>query len=64
VRVRKLDRTSLVAGVVTVASAIVFLLDQLDAIDLRFGYAAPLLIAAVGAILLTAGLEAPPRDDD
>jgi hypothetical protein len=62
--VRKLDRTSLVAGVVTVASAIVFLLDQLDAIDLRFGYAAPLLIAAVGAILLTAGLEAPPRDDD
>ena len=63
-RVRKLDRTSLVAGVVTVASAIVFLLDQLDAIDLRFGYAAPLLIAAVGAILLTAGLEAPPRDDD
>ena len=63
-RVRKLDRTSLVAGVVTVASAIVFLLDQLDAIDLRFGYAAPLLIAVVGAILLTAGLEAPPRDDD
>ena len=34
-------------------------LDQLDAIDLRFGYAAPLLIAMVGAILLTAGLEGP-----
>jgi hypothetical protein len=64
VRVRKLDRTSLVAGVVTVASGIVFLLDQLDAIDIRFGYAAPLLVAAIGAILLTAGLEGPPRDGD
>ena len=56
---RRLDRTSLVAGVVIVISGIVLLLDQLDAIDLRFGYAAPLLIAMVGAILLTAGLEGP-----
>jgi len=63
VRVRRLDRTSLVAGVVIVISGIVLLLDQLDAIDLRFGYAAPLLIAMVGAILLTAGLEGP-RDRD
>ena len=62
-RVRPVDRTSLVAGVVTVASGIVFLLDQLDAINLRFGYTAPLLIAAIGAILLTAGLEGPSRDD-
>ena len=61
---RSLDRTSLVAGVVTVVSGILFLLDQLDAIHLRFGYAAPLLIAVIGAILLTAGLEGPPRDDD
>ena len=56
---RRVDRTSLVAGVVTVASGIVLLLDQLDAIDLRFDYALPLLIAAVGAILLVAGLEGP-----
>jgi len=28
-------------------------------IDLRFGYAVPLVIAAVGAILLVAGLEGP-----
>ena len=62
-RVRRLDRTSLVAGVVIVITGIVLLLDQLDAIDLRFGYAAPLLIAMVGAILLTAGLEGP-RDRD
>ena len=58
-RVNRLDRTSLVAGVVIVITGIVLLLDQLDAIDLRFGYAAPLLIAMVGAILLTAGLEGP-----
>ena len=62
-RVNRLDRTSLVAGVVIVITGIVLLLDQLDAIDLRFGYAAPLLIAMVGAILLTAGLEGP-RDRD
>jgi hypothetical protein len=61
--VRRLDRTSLVAGVVTVLTGIVLLLDRLDAIDLQFGYGAPLLVAALGAILLTAGLEGP-RDRD
>jgi hypothetical protein len=49
--------------VVIVITGIVLLLDQLDTIDLKFGYAAPLLIAALGAILLTAGLEGP-RDGD
>jgi hypothetical protein len=57
--VRRLDRTSLVAGVVTVVTALILLLDRLDEIDLKFGYGGPLLIAAVGAILLTAGLEGP-----
>jgi hypothetical protein len=57
--VRRLDRTSLVAGVVTVVTGIILLLDRIDAIDLQFGYGGPLLIAAVGAILLTAGLEGP-----
>lgn len=56
---RRLDRTSLVAGVVIVISGIILLLDQLDAIDLRFGYGGPLLIAMIGAILITAGLEGP-----
>jgi hypothetical protein len=63
VRVTRVDRTSLVAGVVIVASGILLLLDQVDAINLRFGYAGPLLIAVIGAILLTAGLEGPLRDD-
>jgi len=42
---------------------VVLLLDRAGAIDLRFGYALPLLIATVGAILLAAGLEGP-RDRD
>jgi hypothetical protein len=61
--VRRVDRTSLVAGVVILISGIVLLLDRVEAIDLRFGYGLPLLIAAIGAILLTAGLEGP-RDRD
>jgi hypothetical protein len=57
--VSRLDRTSLVAGVVTTLVGLVLLLDRLDVIDLDFGYGLPLLIAAVGAIVLTAGLEGP-----
>jgi Domain of unknown function (DUF5668) len=55
----RLDRTTLVAGLVTTVAGVVLLLDRTDVIDIRFGYALPLLIAAVGAILLTAGLEGP-----
>ena len=58
----RLDRTSLVAGVVTTLAGLVLLLDRLDVLNLRFDYALPLLIGAVGAILLVAGLEGP-RDD-
>ena len=56
---RPVDRTSLVAGLVVTAVSVVLLLDRAGAIDLRFGYALPLLIGAVGAILLVAGLEGP-----
>jgi hypothetical protein len=55
--VRRLDRTSLVAGLAVTAVAVVLLLDRAGTIDVRFDYAAPLVIAAVGAILLAAGLE-------
>jgi hypothetical protein len=61
VRVRPVDRTTLVAGLVTTVAGLVFLLDRLGEIDLDIGYGLPLLIAAVGAILLTAGLEGPRR---
>lgn len=56
---RRIDRTSLVAGLVITLAGVVLLLDRAGAIDIRFGYALPLLIAAVGAILLAAGLEGP-----
>ena len=56
---RRLDRTSLVAGLVTTVAGGVLLLDRLEVVNLRFDYALPLLIAAVGAILLIAGLEGP-----
>jgi hypothetical protein len=59
VRVRRLDRTSLVAGIATTVAGVVLLLDRLETIDVGFGYALPLLFAAVGAILLAAGLEGP-----
>jgi hypothetical protein len=61
--VSRLDRTSLVAGLVITVAGGILLLDRLEAIDVRFGYGLPLLIAAVGAILLVAGLEGP-RDRD
>jgi hypothetical protein len=54
---RRLDRTSLVAGLAIAAVGVLLLLDRAGTIDLRFAYTAPLVIAAVGAILLTAGLE-------
>ena len=56
---KRVDRTSLVAGVITTVVALVLLLDRLEAIDLRFGYGLPLLIAAIGGILLVAGLDGP-----
>ena len=60
---RRVDRTSLVAGLAITLAGVVLLLDRVEALDLRFGYALPLLIATVGAILLVAGLEGP-RDRD
>jgi hypothetical protein len=57
VRRRRADRTLMVAGAVTVALGALFLLDRLEVIDVRFGYAMPALLAAIGAVLVTAGLE-------
>jgi hypothetical protein len=55
-RGRRADRTLVAAGLATVALGALFLLDQLGVIELRFGYTAPAVLAAVGAVLLTAGL--------
>ena len=58
---RRLDRTSLVAGLAITALGVVLLLDQTGVVDLGFGYAAPAVTAVLGAILLAAGLERPRR---
>jgi hypothetical protein len=56
---RRLDRTSLVAGLAVCGLGVLLLLDRAGALDLRFAWALPALLATVGAILLTAGLEGP-----
>ena len=50
------DRTIIVAGLAVVALGVLFLLDRLSVLDLRFDYAAPAVLAAIGLILLSAGL--------
>ena len=55
-RRRRADRALIVAGIATVVVGTFELLDRVGAIDLRFGYTGPLLLAAAGAILLAAGL--------
>jgi hypothetical protein len=56
VRRGRADRTIIVAGLATVALGTLFLLDRLEVLDVRFDYAAPAVLAAIGLILLSAGL--------
>jgi hypothetical protein len=53
---RRFDPASLVAGLAVSGFGVLLLLDQVDAIDLRFGYFFPAIIGVVGAILLAVGL--------
>jgi hypothetical protein len=50
------DRTLIVAGLAAVALSILLLLDRLGTIDLKFDYALPAVLAAIGIVLLSAGL--------
>jgi hypothetical protein len=54
--VRKPDPVALVAGLALAAYGVVLLLDNADALDLRFAAIAPITCAVVGAILLASGL--------
>jgi hypothetical protein len=54
------DPASLVSGVIVIALGGLLLLDQADVLDLRFEYMAPLVLAALGGILLACGLAGPP----
>lgn len=53
---KRFDPASLIAGLVVCGLGTVLLLDQLDVIDLRFGYLWPALLATIGSILLAFGL--------
>ncbi len=57
------DPASLVSGLIVMALGGVLLLDQADVFDLRVEYMAPLVLAALGGILLACGLTGPPRDE-
>jgi hypothetical protein len=54
---KPVDRAALVAGLAVTALGVLLLLDQLGAIDIGFGYAAPAVTATVGAVLLSLGLD-------
>jgi hypothetical protein len=48
--------TVLLTGVAVLALGVLLVLDANGAIDLRFAYMAPVLVGALGAILLAGGL--------
>ena len=53
---RSADLTSLVAGIAIALFGVLLLLNDQDAIDIRFDYLAPAVLATVGAILVASGL--------
>jgi multidrug transporter EmrE-like cation transporter len=52
----RIDIVSLVGGAVTVALGVLLLLDSVGKLHLGFAYAAPAVLAAIGAVLLASGL--------
>jgi hypothetical protein len=57
------DPASLVSGLIVIVLGVVLLLDQADVVDLALEYMAPLVLAAVGGILLACGLTGPRRGE-
>lgn len=55
-RRRRADRTLIVAGLATMALGTLLLLDRAETIDVRFDYMLPAVLAAIGVVLLVAGL--------
>jgi hypothetical protein len=55
-RGRRADRTLLVAGLAAIALGVLLLLDRTRTIDVQFDYMLPAVLAALGAVLLVAGL--------
>ena len=55
-RRRRADRTLIVAGLAAIALGSLLALDRSGTLDLKFDYTLPALLAAVGVVLLAAGL--------
>ena len=55
------DPASLFSGVIVIVLGGLLLLDQADVLVLRAEYLLPLVLAALGGILLICGLAGPPR---
>jgi hypothetical protein len=53
---RKPDLPSLASGLTLIALGTVFLFDRLEAIEMGFGVFGPLVLAALGLMLVTLGL--------
>lgn len=51
-----IDRGAFAAGIVLIAFGTLLLLDRVGALDLRFAYFWPTVLAVVGSILLALGL--------
>ena len=56
---RRLDVTSVVAGVCVTTLGVLLLLDASGTIELRFAVLGPAVCAALGAILLASGMTRP-----
>ncbi len=57
------DPASLVSGLIVIVLGGALLLDQADVLELRAEYLAPLVLAALGGILLACGMAGPPRGE-
>jgi hypothetical protein len=53
--VRRVDLVSLIAGLAVCGLGVLLLLDRTGTLDLRFNYAAPAVLTAVGLVLLVSG---------
>jgi hypothetical protein len=56
--------TVLLTGIAVLALGVLLVLDAGGAIDLRFAYMAPVIVGALGAILLASGLASRGRGRD
>jgi drug/metabolite transporter (DMT)-like permease len=50
--VRTWNQTALVAGVVFVVLGVLFLLDQLDVLNLKAAYVLPVVLIVIGGVIL------------